>query len=153
MPKGYGLLDAKGGAGLLSWDWVEERMAGARNYWIGTTRPDGRPHVMPVWGIWLGGTFYFSTGRRSRKARNLDANASLVVHLESGDEAVILEGVAERVTELPLLTQYADAYDKKYKFRPDPTDAEGLVYALRPQVAFAWRERDFPGSATRWRFD
>lgn len=152
MSPDYGLLDAASGSGLLPWSWVEERMSRSRNYWIGTTRPDGRPHVMPVWGIWLDGTFYFGTSRRAQKARNLAQSPELVVHLESGDEAVILEGVAEEVTDLGVLTRYADAYQAKYQFRPDPNDAAGLTLALRPRVAFAWLESDFVGSATRWRF-
>lgn len=106
-----------------------------------------------MWGVWVDGTFYFGTDRRSRKARNLAENAALVVHLESGDEAVILEGVAEEVTDASVLARYADAYEAKYQFRPDPSDPGGVTYALRHQVAFAWLESDFPGSATRWQFE
>lgn len=73
MP-GYGILAADQGSGLLPWSWASERLAEAHNYFVATTRPDGRPHVMPVWGLWLDDTFYFSTGRESRKARNLEGN-------------------------------------------------------------------------------
>lgn len=151
MPAGYGIRQDS--AGLLPWSWVDERMARSRNYWVVTTRPDGRPHARPVWGVWVDGCFYFGTDRRSRKARNLAENPALLVHLESGDEAVILEGVAEEVTDGAVLARYADAYEAKYQFRPDPGDAGGVTYALRHQVAFAWLESDFPGSATRWQFD
>lgn len=72
----------------------------ARNYWVVTTRSDGKPHSVPVWSIWLDETFYFGTDRRSRKGRNLATNPGLVVHLESGDDVVILEGVAEEVVIL-----------------------------------------------------
>ena len=151
MPAGYGILDPTSGSGLLPWSRVSERMAGARNYWIGTTRPDGRPHAAPVWGVWLDETFYVGTERLSRKARNLAADPRLVVHLESGDDVVILAGVAEAVTDAAPLTRYADAYDAKYQFRPDPSDG-GPTYALRPRVAYAWLESDFVGGATRWPF-
>ncbi len=73
MP-GYGIADANSGSGLLPWNWAVERLQKARNYWISTTRPDGRPHAMPVWGVWYDNQFYFSTGRESRKARNLAVN-------------------------------------------------------------------------------
>jgi nitroimidazol reductase NimA-like FMN-containing flavoprotein (pyridoxamine 5'-phosphate oxidase superfamily) len=151
MP-GYGISDDH--EDLLPWSWVVERMEQARNYWICSTRPDGRPHAAPVWGVWLDGTFYFSTGRRSRKARNLATNPAVVVHLESGDETVIFEGVAEAITDWDAETaaRYADTYDRKYNFRPDPRDAASPTYALRPRVAFAWTEREFPKSPTRWRF-
>ncbi len=152
MPKGYGLLDADGGSGLIPWAWVDEQAHKSRNYWIGTTLPDGRPHIMPVWGVWLNGMLYFGTDRLSRKARNIAANPEIVAHLESGDEAVVIEGVAEEVTNVSTLELYADAYDVKYKFRPDTSGAGSLTYVLRPHVAFAWKETDFPGGATRWRF-
>ncbi len=71
MP-GYGIH--LGGEGMLPWSHVSERMSAARNYWIGTTRPDGRPHATPVWGVWVDETFYFGTGERSRKGRNLAAD-------------------------------------------------------------------------------
>jgi general stress protein 26 len=152
MP-GYGILDAASGSGLLPWSWLSERMASSRNYWVASARPDGRPHVMPVWGVWVDDVFYFGTGRRSRKARNLEANPSVVVHLESGDEVVILEGVLEEVREAMALDRYAEAYDAKYAFRPDTADPDSLTLALLPTKAFGWIEQDYPGSATRWQFD
>ena len=69
MP-GYGILDADSGRGLLPWSWAVERLSKSRNYWIASTWPDGRPHCVPVWGVWLDDGFYFSSGERSRKARN-----------------------------------------------------------------------------------
>ncbi len=150
MPRGYAIAADR--EGLLPWSWAEERLTAARNYWLATTRPDGRPHVMPVWGLWLEGTLYFSTARYSRKARNLAARPDAVAHLESGDEAVILEGAVHEVTDAARLARFIDAYEAKYRFRPEPHDVANAVYALRPRVAFAWREQDFPVSATRWRF-
>ena len=152
MPKDYGLLDAESGSGLIPWDWVDEQAHKARNDWIGTTRPDGRPHIMPVWGVWLNGMLYFGTDRLSRKARNIAANPEIVAHLESGDEAVVIEGVAEEVTDTSVLRLIADASEAKYNFKPDTDSAGSLTYVLRPHVAFAWKETDFPGGATRWRF-
>lgn len=138
--------------GMLDWDWVDERVAASRNYWICTTRPDGRPHAAPVWGVWVDGTLYFGSGSSSQKARNLAANPNVVVHLESGDEVVILEGVAEVVTapDPALSERVSDAYEAKYGMRSDSIEG---YYAVRPGVAFAWREQDFPTSATRWRFN
>ena len=69
MPREYRIR--KGSKDLLAWSHVEERMSKAHNYWVSTTRPDGRPHVMPVWGVWIERRFYFGTDRRSRKGRNL----------------------------------------------------------------------------------
>ena len=144
--EGYGIHSTSDG--MLPWSHLSERMERSHNYWVATTRPDGRPHVAPVWGIWLDETFFFGTGRRSQKARNLAANPQLVVHLESGDDAVILEGVAEEVTDAALRTRVGEAYAAKYA--EGTGGDENPLYALRPRVAFAWLERDFPRTATRW---
>ena len=153
MPKDYGIKGPRSGSGLLSWARVSRQIAAARNYWIVTARPDGRPHAMPVWGIWMRERLVFSTSRASRKARNLAFQPDTVFHLESGDEAVIVEGRAEEVLEPGLLLQYVDLYEVKYNFRPDPDNKKEITFAVQPAVAFAWLEKDFPGGATRWKFE
>jgi hypothetical protein len=151
MPESYEICSASKGS-FLPWSKVEKRMSAARNYWIGTTRPDGRPHLMPVWGVWVNQAFYFSTDRRTRKARNLAANPALVVHLESGDDVVILEGVAREIADSALLKQIDDAYHRKYRMRVLGMPGEIVFYTLKPRVAFAWQEKTFPQNATRWIF-
>jgi Pyridoxamine 5'-phosphate oxidase len=143
---------------LLPWEWAEERLAAARNYWICTTRPGGRPHARPVWAVWLDGRLLFSTG--SLAAGNLAANPEITVHLESGSEVVILEGVAEPVAEDELVRRVCDAYNAKYRWDLDPAGLPGPFLAVRPRVAFGWLSDDsgldrgsaFHGTATRWRF-
>ena len=155
--RNYGI--SAGEEGMLSWEWVSGRMSESRNYWITTTRPDGRPHAAPVWGVWVDGTLYFGTSPTSRKARNLAHNPNVAVHLESGDEAVIIEGVAEDLTqtEPSLSERIIGAYAAKYEdsetggeFHLEST--EGLKF-VRAVVVFAWLEHDFPRTATRWVFE
>lgn len=151
MAKGYGISPQP--AGMLDWSWVDEQMAKSRNYWICSTRPDGRPHAAPVWGVWHEGVLYFSTDPAARKARNLAASPEVVVHLESGDDSVILEGVVEAVTDHALLSRVGKAYALKYPpYDPVGEGMEALWYALRPRTALAWQEHDFPNTATRWDF-
>lgn len=154
MP-GYGILDAQSGRGLLPWSWAEERLGRSHNYWLATARPDGGPHAMPVWGIWLEGRFYFSTGQQSRKARNLALDPRCVVCTERGDQAVIVEGVARRVTDKSQLKQFARVYKAKYEW--DMEGSEEPVYTVRPRRAFAFIENpekpdEFLATATRWVF-
>lgn len=146
---GYGI--PSGPEGMISWDHAEELLSGARNYWVATVRPDGRPHATPVWGLWVGGTFYFGSGPGSRKARNLAENPNVVVHLESGDDVVILEGVAEVVVDPDprLVERLVSASNAKYGVSSE--DVEGS-YAVRPRVAFAWSDGG-PRTFTRWTFD
>lgn len=148
----YGI--SKSGEGLLPWSWASERMSAARNYWIGSTRPDGRPHVAPVWGVWLEDALYFSSDPTSRKARNLTLNPQVVVHLESGDEVVILEGSVEVFHDEELYQRVARAYNAKYQdlIMNEESLGGALVYALHPRNAYGWLERDFVSSATQWQF-
>lgn len=150
---GYGLKDASAGQGLLPWRWARERLAKSHNYWIATTRPDGRPHVMVVWGLWLDEAFCFSTGRDSRKARNLAGNPRCVVCTDNAAEAVIVEGLAERLpfrSDLPFFKKFIREYKKKYDWQID--GSEGDLYTVRPRVVFGFWEEQFTGAATRWRF-
>lgn len=150
----YGI--ATDNEGLMSWSWVDEQMAKVRNYWICTTRPDGRPHAAPVWGVWIDGTLYFGTSPDSIKIKNLAKNPIAVVHLESGDDTVIFEGTIVQATDLDkaTLTRIADVYEAKYApFRPDFDSPESMPFTLKPQTALSWLESDFPKTATRWHFD
>lgn len=150
--KSYGIWAADQGAGLLGWEWAAARLERAHNYWVASSSPDGKPHAAPIWGLWLESVFYFSTARASRKGRNLAANPQAVVHLESGDEVVVLEGRVEEVADKKELARLASAYGEKYTLEIKFEDPGSVVYALQPKRAFAWRESDYPESATRFSF-
>ena len=154
MP-GYGILPAAGGSGLLPWAEAQRRLTGAHDYWLATVRPDGSPHVMPVWGVWTGGRLWFSTGLRSRKARNLAADPRCTFTTDDARDPVVVEGVAERVTGAAAIRAFVDAVNAKYdaglttEFQ-DP--AVNATVAVRPVRVFALSGADFPGSPTRWTF-
>ena len=145
MPE-YGLQDENEGRGLLPWSHVVENMTEAHNYWVSTVTPDKRAHATPVWGVWYQERFYFGSGLDSRKARNLEANPSIVVHLESGDEVVIIEGEARLLAEPELLPLLDELYFNKYAFHLEGSP----TFVVTPSKVFAWTEADFPGTATRW---
>ena len=156
MPAGYGVPGSD--EGMLDWSWAVERLETARNYWFSTTRPDGRPHAMPAWAVWLDGELYFEGSPMARRARNLALNPAVVVHLESGDEVVILEGEAREVgkPDRALAERLAAGFTAKYAettyyYRPSPEQWDrGGLWATRPRVAFGWSA--FPQTVTRWRF-
>lgn len=151
FPSGYGIRGDE--EGLVPWSEAEAKLEQARNYWIGTTRPDGSPHAMPVWGLWLEDSLFFSSGSTSRKTRNLARDPRVVVHLESGDDVVVIEGAAVRVTDEAELRQIGELYSAKYDYPFDPTGpGDYPVFRVKPRVAYAWLERDFPGTATRYVF-
>ena len=85
---GYGISQDE--EGMLDWSWAEERLASSRNYWIVTTGGDGAPAAARL-GCLVRGTLYFGTNPQSLKG-NLSRDPRVVIHLESGDEVVILRG-------------------------------------------------------------
>ncbi len=146
---GYGIPSNP--RGMLPWSFVEERMTAARNYWVATVLPSGGPHLTPVWGLWVEGVLYFGSGPQTRKARNIAGNPHVAVHPESED-VVIVEGVAETVTDLdPALAEWVYAASTA-KYGTGSREIEGS-YAVRPRVVFAWTATGFPKTTTRWVFD
>ena len=152
IPPMYGLKTRKQ---YLPFAHAEKRLVESRNYWICTTRPDGRPHSIPVWGFWIDGSIYFGTARSSRKARNLARNPAVSIHLESGDDVVILEGNADEVdvNDTVILKKLDAASRAKYKMPLMVVPGESVVYSVRPRMVLAWTEKDFPKTATRWNFE
>ena len=153
LPEAPPLYGLKKRSKYLPFSHAEERLAKSRNYWVCTTRPDGRPHSIPVWGFWIDGQLIFGTARTSRKARNLAENPAVSVHLESGDDVVILEGKAEEVdiSDGTILNKLDAASREKYKM-PLMVVPEAVFYSVRPRTVLAWTEKDFPNTATRWKF-
>jgi len=153
---GYGLPESK--KGLLSWKWAEDRLKKSRQFWIATTRPDGRPHVMVIWALWLEGALYFATGSTSRKARNLAENPHCTICTDNAAEAVIVEGSIETEKNVAKIREFLKIYEKKYKFdmsgmADDMLNLKEPVFFLRPKIGFGMAEKTFSKSATRWIFN
>jgi uncharacterized pyridoxamine 5'-phosphate oxidase family protein len=152
----YGLPKSK--KGLLPWQWADDRLKKSRQYWIATTRPDGRPHVMVVWALWLDGALYFATGSTSRKARNLANNPNCTMCTDNAAEAVIVEGEIETEKDVARIREFLKIYEKKYKWNmsdmaDDMLNLKEPVFFLRPKTAFGMAEKTFSKTATRWLFD
>lgn len=152
---GYGFPETS--EGLLAWSWAELRLKKSHNYWITTVKPEGAPHTMVVWGLWQDGQFLFSTGSKSRKARNLAENPNCIVCTENAAEAIIVQGVAE-IADVTARRKMLPAYERKYKFdmstmKDDILSMKEPVIAVRPRVVFAMWEKYFQSKSTRWKFE
>ena len=103
------------------WAEIERLLSDAQLYWIITVRTDGRPHAVPLVGVWQDGAFAFCTGPDEQKQRNLDGNAHVAVTTgttgadgwNSGKD-VVVEGTALRVTDPQALRTLAAAWFAKY---------------------------------------
>ena len=119
-----GVIDPRYGdasAAPPPWAAVERFLMDAQLYWIITVRADGRPHAVPLVGIWQDGAFAFCTGSDEQKQRNLDANPQVAVTTGStgaggwdSGEDVVVEGTAVRVTDPHDLRRLAAAWYGKY---------------------------------------
>ncbi len=156
MPEGYGIPETTDG--LLDWADVEARLVAAEHYWLATTRPDGTPHVVPRWGVWVQGRFFYDGAPTTRHVRNLVSNPAVTLHLEDGKEAVIVEGRSEAISAAAdgLGATLAEAFTKYHAAGYEPgADAwagedGGGLRVVTPVKALAWFS--FPKDCTRFRF-
>lgn len=144
----------------LPWTWAADKLANNRNYWVVTVSAGGRPHAMPVWGVWDDDEhrFAFSCGPRSRKAADLAANPQAAFTIDDTVECLSVEGHATIVDDDARRESWIARYLAKYlPLAPDLTAdfmRANLVVEFVPDRAFAIveREEEFAERATRWRF-
>src|ERR1700730_7979687 len=136
MP-GYGIVGPDEGTGLLPWSWAVERLTASHDYWLATVRPDRRPHVMPVWGVWQEGSIWFSSSGASRKTHNLAVNPRAAITTDNPAQPVVVEGRVERRADEEAIASFTDWVNAKYG-----TDysvdffADNACFQLRPAWAF-----------------
>ncbi len=139
FPQGY--VDKP--VSYLNWDEVAARLTESMHYWICSVRPDGRPHVVPRWCVYVDGKIYYDGSPETRHAINIASNPNVTVHLENGQEAVILEGIS-KPSEKPSpefgkrLSQAYKKY-KEYGYTPGPHSwDQGGLYEFTPRQCIAW---------------
>jgi hypothetical protein len=135
----------------LDWAGVRADLERAERYWIATTRRDGRPHVVPVDGIWLDDLWYYGGSGEAVHQRAVVVNPRVVMHLEDAMKAVIVEGEV-RLTKPTegVAKQLVSASREKYGYAPSVSEYRRGVQTLFPSRVLAWTE--FPRDATRFRF-
>ena len=141
----YGIEESE--AGLLGWDFVQNEMKDAKNYWLSTIKPDGRPHAIPIWGSWINDGFYFGGGSETQNRKNLAENPYIVVHSESGTKVVIIEGKVSIENNEILIKEIKKDYMRKYNLdHPSP------FYRVNKTKVLCWDMSDYAGTPTRWKF-
>lgn len=145
---------------VLPWSWARERLESADLYWVTTVSASGFPHSRPVWGAWRENSFWFSSQNRSNG--HIAQNKQASVHLSRSDVALVVEGIAERVTDDDGINVLVDAYAEKYSWptRPEsgkikrPEGTTASVFRITPVDVYGWPLEPFEGwqSITHWEF-
>lgn len=130
--------------------------------WISTVRGDGRPHVTPLPAVWLDGALHLCTGTEEQKTKNLRSEPRCVLTTGRNDLHggldVVVEGTAERLTDVAKLRRLADLWKSRldWDFQVGDGvfhDEEGRtahVFAVEPEKVLAFGKD--PYSQTRYRF-
>ncbi|HET8631429.1 MAG TPA: pyridoxamine 5'-phosphate oxidase family protein [Thermomicrobiales bacterium] len=158
------------GSPALPWSRPRDLLAAGppgpgTTFFLGTSRPDGRPHAAGVGALWLDGDLYFTSGPATRKARNLAANPACTISVSLAGIDLVLEGEAARVTDRPTLERVADLYRVGGWPAEVAGDALTAPYSAPSAGPPPWQLYRFtfhtavgvataePYGATRWRFD
>src|SRR5437867_3708474 len=114
MPAGYGV--PKSASGMVPWGTTRTLLERARSYWLVTTDPDGKPHLVGQWGAWIDDRWYFEGGEDTKWPRNVAREPRIAMGAESGTRAVMVEGRAARVPSVERSTseRIAKQYGAKY---------------------------------------
>ncbi len=140
FPKGY----VDNPVSYVTWDWVVEQLTEAKHYWLASVRSNGKPHVVPRWGVFIDNKFYYDGSPETRHARNILGNPNVTLHLESGEKAIILEGTSHPADkpEPEFAKQLAKTISDKYTalgYSPEPNQwDEGGLYIFTPRQCIAW---------------
>ena len=134
-------------------------------HWLSTASPDGSPHVAGIGAVWVDGTFYFTSGDRTRKIRNLAANPRCAISVALAGLDLVVHGTAAKVTDDATLQRLARLYaaqgwpasvkDGAFTAEfsaPSAGPPPWALYVLTPSVAFGVATAE-PWGATRWRLD
>ncbi|MFN2504804.1 MAG: pyridoxamine 5'-phosphate oxidase family protein [Acidimicrobiales bacterium] len=144
LPEGYGKP-----AKTLKWAAVRARLEESRQYWLATSRPDGRPHVVPIDGVWLDDAWFFGGSPQTVHHRNLEQNPQAIVHLPDGAGRG-RRGEATWVTPPAELAQRLAEGAAKYGYGTDAASYASGLWVLHPKRVLAWTA--FPRDATRFLF-
>ena len=138
----------------------------ARTTWLATVNEDGSPHLTAVGAVWLDGTFWFQTGKRTRKGRNVAREPRCSIAVSIRDADIVVEGDAARVTDPDVVARVAKTWaDGGWPAKPDESGS-GItapfnaplqgpppwnVYRIEPRSATVVLGVD-PGGLTRFNF-
>jgi PPOX class probable F420-dependent enzyme len=100
---------------------AQQRLETQHNIWLVSVRPDGRPHMAPLWFVWHADKLYVCTAPDSVKSRNIRRNPHVALALEDGASPVICEGTAASLSP-PWPAQVVALFKHKFDWDISPDD-------------------------------
>lgn len=116
---------------------ARRRLETERNIWLASVRPDGRPHLAPVWFAWQAGKLYVCIEPESVKGRNLRRNPRLALSLEDGSRVVICEGTAAPLAA-PWPAPVVEVFRQKYDWDITSERQYTQLLEITPLKWLAW---------------
>jgi len=157
------------GSPAIPWSYPREILDGGalksqHAAFLGTIRPDGRPHAAGIGAAWYDGDMYFQTGPGTQKARNVAANPACTISASLPGLDLVIEGDAERVTDTATLEAIAaiyreggwpvevegDAFTAPYT-APSGGPPPWHLFRVTVRAVYGVASAE-PHGATRWRF-
>jgi len=116
---------------------AHRKLETAHNIWFASVRPDGRPHLAPIWFAWHAGKLYVCTAPSSVKARNIQQNPCVTLALEDGSSPVICEGKAHAVPT-PWPQDVVALFSSKYDWDISSEQQYTLLIEITPDKWLNW---------------
>jgi len=146
-------------SGHIPWRKIDIWLQGFRSIWLSTTRPNGKPHCVPIWYYWLPDekVVYIATHYTSVKAANLTQEQYVILSAGNADDTIILEGEAHLITDTSEKERANQLWMKKYVDPHTGTKAtighpDDRIYRVEVQRIMAW-EYGIVATRTDWKFD
>jgi PPOX class probable F420-dependent enzyme len=118
---------------------ISNRLEQESNVWLATVRPDGRPHLVPIWFVWHDQKIWICTPPESQKISNIRQNPKATIALEDGNQPVIIEGLAEICAGPEPRRTLSPYFETKYDWAISAdTDNEYILFAIAPLRLVSW---------------
>lgn len=125
--------------------------------WLSTVRPDGAPHIVPIWFWWDGDAVLVFSKPEAQKVRNMRAHPAVMLGVgdpEDDFDIGLLEGRAE-LLDRPTAEVMPRAHLEKYASRMAEIALSAAEYAatysqvirIVPNHYLDWHGRNVPHSA------
>jgi PPOX class probable F420-dependent enzyme len=138
---------------------LDEYLREQRTVRLATASADGRPHVVPLWFVWVDGTVFMNSTLGNVTIRNLRRNPTATGSIDDGDSyqelrGVLVQGTVEWAQDDPRLETVKQTWSNKYMAGgPVPYDRwrDRIWFRMSPAKLTSWDFRKIPEAKARAR--